>query len=155
MFKLMSMYSHRQNMVRKKRGPPSKPYFKMITCTHITGRNSAVSVATRYGLDGSEIESRWRRGIPLPSRPALGPTQPPLRWVSGHSQGYNGRGVALTTPPPSHLRPRLKKGKRNTSILGLRGLSYGDLTFLFNSTHVQLFKPSVYCENHREYINKL
>ena len=32
-------------------------------------------IATRYGLDGSGIESRWRRDFPHPSRPALGPTQ--------------------------------------------------------------------------------
>ena len=41
----------------------------------------SVGVATRYGLDGPGIESRWRRGFPQPSRPALGPTQSPVQWV--------------------------------------------------------------------------
>ena len=41
----------------------------------VVGDNS-VGVATLYGLDGSKIESRWRRGFPQPSRPSLGPIQP-------------------------------------------------------------------------------
>ena len=40
------------------------------------GRDSSVGMATRYGLDGPGIESRWRRDFPHPSRPALGPTKP-------------------------------------------------------------------------------
>jgi hypothetical protein len=40
------------------------------------GRDSSVGIATRYGLDGPGIESRWGRDFPHPSRPALGPTQP-------------------------------------------------------------------------------
>jgi hypothetical protein len=44
-------------------------------------------IATRYGLDGPGIESQWGRGFPQPSRPALGPTQPPLQWIPGLSQG--------------------------------------------------------------------
>jgi len=40
------------------------------------GRDSVVDTATRYGLDGPGIESRWGRDFPHPSRPALGPTQP-------------------------------------------------------------------------------
>ena len=45
------------------------------------GRDSSVGIATRYGLDGPGIESRWGRDFPYPSRPALGPTQPPVQWV--------------------------------------------------------------------------
>ena len=46
----------------------------------------AVSIATRYRLDGSGIESRWGRDFLHPSRLALGPTQPPVQWVPGLSQ---------------------------------------------------------------------
>jgi hypothetical protein len=38
---------------------------------------SSVGIATRYGLNGPGIESRWGgRNFPHLSRPALGPTQP-------------------------------------------------------------------------------
>ena len=48
-------------------------------CT--SGRDSSVGIATRYGLDGPGIESRWGRDFPHPSRPSLGPTQLPVQWV--------------------------------------------------------------------------
>ena len=48
---------------------------------------SSVGIATRYGLDGAGIESRWGRHFPHLSRPALGPTQPPVQWVPGLSRG--------------------------------------------------------------------
>ena len=41
------------------------------------GSNSSAAVATRYGLDGPGIQPRLRREFPHPSRPILGPTQPP------------------------------------------------------------------------------
>ena len=50
-------------------------------------RDSAVGIVTRYGLDGPWIESRWGRDFPHASRPALGPTQPPVQWVPGLSRG--------------------------------------------------------------------
>jgi hypothetical protein len=49
--------------------------------------DSSVGIAIRYRLDGPGIESRWGRDIPQPSRPALGPTQPPAQWVPGLSRG--------------------------------------------------------------------
>ena len=53
----------------------------------LVGRDSAVGIATRYGLDGPGIKSRWGRDFPHLSRLALGPTQPPVQWVPGLSQG--------------------------------------------------------------------
>jgi hypothetical protein len=41
------------------------------------GRDSSVGIATRYGPDGPGIESWWWRDFPRPSKPDLGPTQPP------------------------------------------------------------------------------
>ena len=42
------------------------------------GPGSSVGIATGYGLDGPGIESWWG---------GLGPTQPPVQWVPGPSQG--------------------------------------------------------------------
>ena len=39
---------------------------------HLT---SSVGIATRYGMDGPGIGSRWGRDFPQPSIPDLGPTQ--------------------------------------------------------------------------------
>jgi len=51
------------------------------------GRNSSVGIATRYGLDGPGIETWWGWNFPYPSRPTLGTTQPPIRWVPCLSRG--------------------------------------------------------------------
>ena len=59
---------------------------KYITVTHCENINILVRYLwwagiARYGLDGPRIESRWGGGrdFPHPSRPALGPTQPPIQ----------------------------------------------------------------------------
>jgi hypothetical protein len=73
----------------------------------LLGRDSVVGIATRWGLDSPGIESLWGRYFPHPSRPALGPIQPPIQWVPGLSPGGKAAGTALTTHP--YLAPRLKK----------------------------------------------
>jgi len=65
------------------------------------GRDSSVGIATRFRLDGPGILSRWGRDFPHPSRPALGPTQPPIQWVPGLFQGVKGPGSGADHPPPS------------------------------------------------------
>jgi hypothetical protein len=59
-----------------------KPYFRQELKKKL-GRNSVVGIANRYGLDGTGIESRWRRDFLHPFRPALGLTQLPVTWIPG------------------------------------------------------------------------
>ena len=68
------------------------------------GGDSSVGIATCYGLDGPGIESRWGRDFPHPSRPALGPTQPPVQWVPGLSPGVKRPGSGADYPTSSKCR---------------------------------------------------
>jgi len=60
-----------------------RPALSSVYLVHIrnigSGPGSSVNIATGSGLDGPGIESRWGRDFPHLSRPALGPTQPPVQ----------------------------------------------------------------------------
>jgi len=65
---------------------PDSFTFSYLPC-NFSGPDSVVGIATGYELDGPGIESRWGRDFPYMSRPVLGPTQPPVRWVPDFSRG--------------------------------------------------------------------
>ena len=62
------------------------------------GRHGPVGVATRYGLDGPRIESRWGRDFPHPSRPTLGP---PSLLYNGYRVFPGGKAAGAWRWPPT------------------------------------------------------
>ena len=70
-------------------------------------RDSSVGTATRYGLDGEGIESWWVGDFPHPSRPAMGPTQPPVQWVPGLFTG--GKAAGAWRQPPTLSSAEVKE----------------------------------------------
>ena len=64
------------------------------------GPGSSVGIATDYGLDGPGSNPGGDE-IFRPSRPALMPTQPSVKWVLGLSQGKVRPGRVADHSPPS------------------------------------------------------
>ena len=64
------------------------------------GPGSSVGIATHYGLEGPG-SIRGGNEIFRPSKPALGPTQPPVKWVPGLSRGKVRPGRAADYSSPS------------------------------------------------------
>ena len=69
--------------------------FNLVTAIHplfdspshiLCGPGSSVGIATDYGLDGAGSSPGGDEIFRL-SRPALGSTQPPVKWVPGLSRG--------------------------------------------------------------------
>ena len=58
----------------------------------VLGLGSSVGIASDYGLDGPGSNPGGDE-IFRPSRPALGPTQPPVKWVPSFSRGLSAAGA--------------------------------------------------------------
>ena len=68
-----------------------------------------LSIATRYGLDGPGIESRYGRDFPYPSRPAPGTTQSLIQWVPGLlPRGKAARAWQPPTPSSTEVKERVE-----------------------------------------------
>ena len=73
---------------------------------NIHGRDSSVGIATRCGLDGPGIESRW--GVRFSEPVQSGPGGPPsllYNWYRFSFLGVKRPGRGVNHPP--HLTPRL------------------------------------------------
>jgi hypothetical protein len=74
------------------------------------GRDKSVSRAILYGLDGPGIESRWRRGLPHPSRPPWRIPRPASSTIGTESLSRGGweggiaAGVWRVLPTPIYGR---------------------------------------------------
>jgi len=68
------------------------------------GQDSAVGTATRYGLNGLIIESRWRGYFPHPSRTAIVSSQSP---INGYRVSFPG--VKRVGPDVDHSRAEVKE----------------------------------------------
>ena len=74
----------------------------MFTTINQCESGSSVGIATVYGLDGPGSNPGGDEIFRL-SRPGLGPTQPPVKWVPGLSRGKVRPGRAADHSPPSSV----------------------------------------------------
>ena len=109
--------------------------------TSFRGPGSSVGIATDYGLNGPGSNSRGDE-IFRPSRPALGPTQPPVKRVPGLSPGVKcGRWRAGDHSPSSSAAVMEQYINNSTHPLGHTGPVKGSLyLYLYddNSTAIPL-----------------
>ena len=64
----------------------------VCVCVCVCGPGSSVRIATDYGLDGPGSNPDGDE-LFRPYRPALGPTQPPVKWVPGLSPEQGAAGA--------------------------------------------------------------
>jgi len=81
------------------------------------GRDGTVGIATRYGLDGPGIESRWRARLsaPVQTGPGTHPASYTMGTVSFPGVKRLGRGVDHLLPPSTEVKERVELYLYSTS----------------------------------------
>ena len=82
----------------------TSPAAHMLFTDYPVRRGSVGGIATCYGLHGPGIECRWGRDLPHPSRPALEPHQPTVKWVPGLYRGGKAADGRRWVPYPIQQR---------------------------------------------------
>jgi hypothetical protein len=70
-------------------------------------------------------------GFPYPFRAAVGPTQPPIKWVLNLLPGDKRPGRGINHPPPSNIKVKERVELYPYFPLGHHGLCFGELDLLF------------------------
>ena len=100
----------------------------------IMGRDSTVGVATRYGLDGPGIESRW--GARFSATVQTGPRSYPTSYTMGTGSFPGGKRLRRCVVHQFHLAPRSKKESSYARLpmWALVACSRVNFTFTFTFT---------------------
>ena len=80
---------------------------KQTVNVNTSGTNVGQGIATRYGLDGPGIESRWGQDFSAPVQTGPGAHPASYTMGTGSFQGLKRPGRGVVHPP--HLAPRLKE----------------------------------------------
>jgi hypothetical protein len=114
----------------------------LVPVIHHVGRDSVVGIATRYGLDGPEIESRWGASIfrTSPDRP----WGPPSLLYKGYRVSFPGikrpgRGVDHPPPYSAEVKERVELYLYSSSG---DFMACSRLNFTFTFIHQVLFEFS-------------
>ena len=100
----VTKYERRATETTKQRGQA------FVTLNYIRGRDSSVGIATRYGLDGPGIESRWGGGGGFSAPAQIGPGAHPASYTMCAGSFLVGIAVgAWLRPHTPQLTPRLKE----------------------------------------------
>ena len=102
-------------------------------------RNSSVGIATRYGMDGPGIDSRWGRDFPHPCTPALGPTHPSVRRVTSQ---FPASKAFLAWPWASHTTTAAEDKERVQLYLYSPFWAWSRVNFAFTKMCISARAPS-------------
>jgi hypothetical protein len=93
---------------------------------------NSVDITTTYGPDGPGFESRQGQQIFLFSktfRPALGPTQPPIKWIPGFFAGVKHLGYEVDRSPPFSAEVKNEWSYISTPHICLHGMERDNFNF--------------------------